>query len=682
MPAENPLLSLSGLPAFSSIQPEHMVPAIKTLTQENIDALESQLDALVEPTWASLIVPLEERDDRLSKAWSVVSHLNGVMNSDELRSEHEKCLSILSAYNTQMGQNLRLYEAYRDLRKSAEWSGLNPAQQVSIEHAIRDFKLSGVALDGDKKKRYGEIQSTLSELTSRFSNNVLDATQGWLVHVHDVARLRGLPPAAITAAEHLAEEKNNAGWLFSLDGPVYLTVMTQAEDAELRKEMYTAYATRASDQGPTAGQWDNSQVMDDILDLRLELSQLLGFENYAERSLATKMAESTDQVIHFLRDLSEKTRASAETDLSTLQKWVLEEYGVDTLHMWDVPFYSEKMKEALYSISQETLRPYFTLPAVQAGLFDIASRLFNIQIVEREAVDLWHPDAQFFEIQRDDKPIAYFYMDLFARAHKRGGAWMAECQNRRVINSSTTQIPVAFLSCNFNAPTQSDEPAQLTHNEVTTLFHEFGHGLHHMLTKIDVAAVSGIRGVAWDAVELPSQFLENWCWDADVLKGLTSHVKTKAPLPDELIEKMLISKNFQSSLAMLRQIEFALFDFLLHRDHGKESDKTIQEMLDVIRAEVAVLKPPAFNRFQHGFTHIFAGGYAAGYYSYKWAEVLSADAFSAFEETHLFDAETGQRFLREILEKGGATDAMTLFKNFRGRQPSIEALLRHSGIAA
>lgn len=678
--AENPLLKPHRLPPFAAIQSEHVLPAVQSLTQSNLAALEAQLEQLQDPDWDSLVAPLEEREDLLNQAWSPVSHLNGVANNAQLREAYNSSIALLTEYNTRIGQNSALFAAYERLAAGTAFSALTTPQQTAVRNALRDFRLAGVSLPEEAKKRYGEIQTRLSDLSNRFSNNVLDATQGWFKHVSDVAELAGLPESALAGAARAAANKKLEGWVLTLDGPVYLTVMTQADNRELRREMYTAYMTRASDQGPTAGQWDNTSLIEEILQLRQELAQLLGFTNYAELSIEPKMAQSTEQVLEFLRELAQKSRAQAERDLQELQSWAKENHGMATLEVWDVPYYSEKLKEARYQISQEVLRPYFTLPKVLEGLFALNKKLFAIDIVAQNGAETWHEDVQFYRVEREGKALAYFYLDLFAREGKRGGAWMAECRVRRR-KAEELQLPVAYLVCNFNSPV-GDTPSLLTHNEVTTLFHEFGHGLHHMLTQVDVAAVSGINGVAWDAVELPSQFMENWCWEPSVLKSLSGHYKTGEALPDELIEKLLAAKNFQAAMMILRQIEFALFDFRLHMEYGQPGFPGVQELLDEVRSKVAVLIPPAFNRFQNGFTHIFAGGYAAGYYSYKWAEVLSADAFAAFEEHGLFDSATGQRFLQEILEKGGSEDAMVLFRRFRGREPDITALLHHAGIAA
>lgn len=676
----NPLLENSVLPPFSAIKPEHLVPAIDKITQDNLAELDALLEKVDEPGWNNLVAPLEDNDDRLSKAWAPVGHLNYVCNSDELRTEYEKALPILSAYSTAVGQHQGLCQAYKKIKASELFNSLSQAQKTAIEHALRSFKLSGIDLPEEQQKRYGEIKAELSKLTSQFSNNVLDATQGWFFHTEDKNDLAGLPESIVSSAAAAAKAKEKNGYVLTLDGPIYIAVMTYADNQKVRYALYEAYNTRASDQGPTAGQWDNATLMEDILGLRKELATLLGFNHYGEYSLATKMADSPAQVVAFLEDFATKAKPAAERDLQELSNWVFETFNVTELNPWDIPYYSDKLRQAKYSVSSEEIRQYFTLPKVLEGLFGVAKNLYGIAIKESTEVDLWHEDARYFEISKEGQPIAAFYLDVFARDSKRGGAWMDDCRIRRKTDNGL-QLPVAFLVCNFNAPVD-DRPALLTHNDVTTLFHEFGHGLHHMMTQIDIAAVSGISGVEWDAVELPSQFLENWAWQPDVLKTLSAHVDTGEALPDDLIQKMLAAKNFQAGMFLVRQIEFGLFDMSIHANYGKDDFPGIQATLDMVREKVAVIKPPAFNRFQNGFSHIFAGGYSAGYYSYLWAEVLSADAFAAFEETSIFDPETGQRFLNEILSKGGSQSAAVLFKNFRGREPSIEALLRHSGIAA
>jgi len=676
----NPLLDNPPLPPFSAITADQVEPAIEGLIADCRRNLEEVLQSSLANgvSWDNLVVPLEEQDDRLGKAWSPVGHLNAVLNSEALRDAYTSSLSKLTAYSTEVGQNQALCQAYQALANSEQFSELNQAQRTAVEHALRDFRLAGVDLPEDKKNRYRKLKQRLSELSTEFSNNVLDATQGWFKQLDKVDALQGLPESAVALARQAAEQKQLSGYVITLDIPAYLAVMTHADDRALREEIYTAYCTRASDQGPTAGQWDNAPLINEILSLRHELALLLGFSNYAERSLATKMATDCDQVEDFLLQLAEKSQTAARQDLQELQTFAQQLDNIDALKAWDQAYYSEKLREQKYAISQEELRPYFPAATVVAGMFDVVSKLFGIDIHQTEA-DVWHEDVHFYEVHRNGVAIAQFYLDLYARENKRGGAWMDECRVRRQ-SMQQLQLPVAYLTCNFT-PAVGDKPALLTHNEVVTLFHEFGHGLHHMLTQIDVASVSGINGVAWDAVELPSQFLENWCWEKSVIPMISGHYESGEALPEHLLNNLLAAKNFQSALQMLRQIEFALFDFRLHRGYDSAKSKPVQQVLDEVREQVSVITPPAFNRFQNGFSHIFAGGYAAGYYSYKWAEVLSSDAFSRFEEEGIFNRETGQSFLTEILEKGGSEEAMALFKGFRGREPGIDALLRHSGIA-
>ncbi len=678
------LINPQALPNFDEVQVDQIESAISQHLQDNLDAVNT-LSQQANPTWASLVEPLEELDDVLSKAWSPVSHLNSVMNSDALRAAYNACLPKLSAYSTELGQNKALQQAYQKIKDSDEFAKLTTAQQKTINNALRDFHLAGVDLPANKKKRYGEIRSRLSELSSKFSENVLDATNKWEKHITDKTQLAGIPESSLAGFAQAAQAKSLDGWLLTLDFPCYLPVMTYCENAELRKEMYTAFATRASDQGPLAGEFDNSKLMDETLALRHELAVLLGFNNYAEYSIATKMAESTDQVMAFLTDLAEKGRPQAQREFDELIAFARDEHGAEltngALNAWDVTFYGEKLKQARYAVSQEEIRQYLPAPTVLKGLFQVVKRLFNVDVEPANDATTYHKDAQLFNILKDGQLIARFYLDLYARAKKRGGAWMDECRVRRTKANGEQQIPVAYLVCNFTAPV-GDQPALLTHDELTTLFHEFGHGIHHMLTQVNTAAVSGVNGVAWDAVELPSQFLENWCWEPEALAFISGHVETGEPLPKALLDKMLAAKNFQSAMMLMRQLEFSLFDFSMHLNYHPEQPQDVQQVLNDIRQQVAVVKVPDFNRFQHSFSHIFAGGYAAGYYSYKWAEVLSADAFSRFEEEGIFNAETGDSFYREILSRGGEADAAELFKNFRGREPSVEPLLRHSGINA
>lgn len=676
----NPLLTMTGLPPFASIKPEHIVPAITQAISDCESAVKEVLSQSGPFTWANLVAPLEESDDRLGRIWSPVGHLNAVVSSDELRQAHDACLPLLSDYSTKIGQNEALFRAYESLHQSDEFAALTGAQQQVITNALRDFRLSGIDLADEKKVRYGEICKRMSELTSTFSNNVMDATLGWQKHVDDVALLAGLPESAIAAAKAMAESKELDGYLFTLDFPSYLPVMTYAENRELRREVYEAFCTRASDMGPNAGKWDNSSIMDEIVALRHELALLLGFDNFAEKSLATKMAESPAQVIEFLTGLADKSIEQGRAELAEITEFAEGFDGSTELQAWDMTFYAEKLKQDKYSISDEELRPYFPEDTVVKGMFEVVKRLFGLNIIEELGKESWHSDVRYFEIFDNEGELrGSFYLDLYAREHKRGGAWMNDCLSHRLKADGELQKPVAYLTCNFNRPV-GDKPALFTHNEVTTLFHEFGHGLQHMLTRVIPAAVSGINGVPWDAVELPSQFMENWCWQEEALAFISGHHETGEPLPQEMLDKLLAAKNFNSAMGMLRQLEFGLFDFRMHQEFQTENGQTIQSVLNSVREKVSVIPAPAFNRFQHGFSHIFAGGYSAGYYSYKWAEVLSADAFSRFEEEGIFNAETGQDFMRCILETGGSETPMSLFEQFRHRKPSIDALLRHSGI--
>ncbi|PTS78452.1 oligopeptidase A [Aeromonas sp. HMWF036] len=678
----NPLLTMDSLPPFSQIKPEQVQPAV---IQAIADCKQKISDVLAQRdphTWDSLIAPLEEVNDRLSRIWSPVSHLNSVLNSEALREAHDACLPLLSEFQTYVGQHEGLYQAYLALSQSDDFPLLSGAQRKEIQNTLRDFRLSGIGLPAEAQQRYGEIQARLSELASRFSNNVLDATQGWQKLVADEAELAGLPDSVRAVARQMAEFKGKEGWLFTLDIPSYLPVMMYADNRELRAEMYEAFTTRASDQGPNAGKWDNSAIMSELLTLRRELAQLLGFANYAELSLATKMADKTEQVVSFLTDLAAKSLPQGKAELEEIRTFAAEQHGQSELAAWDLAYYAEKLKQHKFSISDEQLRPYFPASKVVKGLFEVVKRVFGMKVRERLGIDTWHPDVRFYDIfDADDELRGSFYLDLYAREHKQGGAWMDVCLGRRYRQDGSLQKPVAYLTCNFNGPVDG-KPALFTHNEVVTLFHEFGHGIHHMLTRIDVAGVAGINGVAWDAVELPSQFLENWCWESEALAFISGHYETGEPLPADLLEKMLTARNFQAAMQMLRQLEFALFDFRLHQEFDPTNPAQLPALLDEVRSQVAVMTPPAFNRFQHSFSHIFAGGYAAGYYSYKWAEVLSADAFSRFEEEGIFNPATGQSFLKNILEKGGSKEPMELFRAFRGREPKVDALLRHSGIAA
>ena len=672
----NPLLSGDPLPAFRKILPEHAGPAIAQVLALGRASVEQAMDGRHSPGFDTIAQPLEDASMRIDAAWSPVRHLHAVADTPELREAYNACLPQLTQYHTELEQNEELYEAYKALAESDAYVELCPAQRRVVDNALRDFRLGGVALPAAEKTRYSEISTRVSELATKFSENVLDSTQAWSMTIHDETKLSGLPASAKALARNLARQHNEDGWRLNLEMPCYLPVMTYADDRALREEMYVAYSTRASDQGPLAGKWDNTEIMIELLSLRAELAQLLEFNNFAEYSLATKMARSNDDVVGFLRDLAARSRPGAQQELKQLEEFARTQ-GNDTLEAWDLPYFAEKLRQKLFDFSQEELRPYFSADNVIMGMFEVVRRLFAITIAPRSDVETWHPDVKFFQIfGKDGEPRGEFYLDLFARTGKRGGAWMDSCRTR-----SITQTPVAYLTCNFTRPVD-DKPALLTHDEVSTLFHEFGHGLHHMLTRVDYPSVSGINGVEWDAVELPSQFLENWCWEREALDLIAKHIDTGETIPAPLFEKLQASKNFHAGLKMLRQLEFAMFDFALHSESPPGSASDIQETLETVRNEIAVVKPPPGNRFAHAFSHIFAGGYAAGYYSYKWAEILSADAFSKFEQHGIFDEDTGLEFLHAVLETGGTRDAMTSFIAFRGREPSIDALLRQSGISA
>lgn len=676
----NPLLTFQDLPPFSAIKPADVVPAVKAALADCRAEVEKVVAQTGPFTWNNLCQPLAEVDDRLGKIWSPVSHLNSVKNSTELREAYEQSLPLLSEYGTWVGQHKGLYDAYRNLKNGEAFHSLTKAQKKAVDNALRDFELSGIGLDAEKQKRYGEIVSRLSELGSTYSNNVLDATMGWSKLITDREQLAGLPESVLDAAHEMAKAKEQDGWLLTLDMPSYLPVMTYADNRELRYEMYEAFTTRASDQGPNAGKWDNSEIMAEILALRSELAQLLGFNTYADKSLATKMAENPQQVLDFLNDLAKRARNQGEQELADLRAFAQEHYGKTELEPWDVSYYSEKQKQHLYAISDEQLRPYFPEQRVVEGLFEVVKRVFGITAKERTGIDVWHPDVRFFDLfDAQGELRGSFYLDLYAREHKRGGAWMDDCVGSLRYADGHLQKPVAYLTCNFNRPV-GNKPALFTHDEVTTLFHEFGHGIHHMLTKIDTAGVSGINGVPWDAVELPSQFLENWCWQPEALAFISGHYETGEPLPQEMLDKLLAAKNYQAALFILRQLEFGLFDFRLHYEYQASSGAKIMQTLAEVKKLVSVMPSPSWGRFPHAFSHIFAGGYAAGYYSYLWAEVLSADAFSRFEEEGIFNPETGNSFLNNILSQGGSDEPMTLFKNFRGRAPQLDAMLRHYGI--
>jgi oligopeptidase A len=675
----NPLLETHELPPFTAIGAEHVEPAIEQLIEQNRTGLTAQLAGLGKVSWDSLIEPIDERNEMLNQAWSPVGHLNSVLNSDALRQAYNNCVGKLAQWGTEVGQNKALFQAYKTLSESQEFAQLTQAQRHSIKLALQGFHLSGVSLAEDKKQQFSDLTQRLAELSSTFGDNVMDATQAWTLLIADAKALAGVPENSLALFAQAAEEKQQSGYLLSLDQPCFIAVMTYADSRGLREEMYQAFTTRASDQGPQAGQWDNSAIIDEILKLRHQLSQLLGLGNAAELSLAPKMAASTSQVMSFLSDLTKQVKPQAEKEFTELSSFARKELQLDDLKAWDIAYASEKLRTERYAISVEELRPWFPVESVIEGLYSIAGRLFDISIEEVRSVALWHGDAKFYRISRNGEVIASFYLDLYAREKKQGGAWMDVCRSRRKL-AEGIQLPVAYLTCNFTPPV-AGKPALLTHNEVTTLFHEFGHGLHHMLTQVEVLDVSGINGVAWDAVELPSQFMENWCWQEESIALMSAHFESGEALPQAMLDKLLAAKNFQSGMALARQLEFATFDFRLHLEYNPSNPINPQQLINEVREQIAVVKAPDYNRFENGFGHIFAGGYAAGYYSYLWAEVLSADAFSLFEEQGIFDQAAGDKFREAILEQGGSDDAMNLFVQFRGREPSNDALLRHRGIS-
>lgn len=660
------------LPQFSIENVETFPKRLESLLKTNLEKIETILLEAPPYTWETLIEPLNDLDDALAQFWAPFSHMHAVINSPPLRESYKACLPLLSAYEANISQNTTLYFAVKSLIPK----NLNATQQKIIEDMVRDFELSGVALSEKDKKRFETIEARLSELSNQYENNVLDATDAYSLHIVDSKRLDGLPEHTIHAAKALAEQKKVSGWMLNLEFPCYLAIITHAKDRQLRQSIYEAYSTRASELGPNASQFDNSKIMDEILALRHEEAQLLGFESYAHLSLATKMAKNPEQVLGFLEDLRTRCFHQASEEFQNLQKFAAIECGITSLEPWDVSFVSEKMRQLHFNISQETLRPYFPLNKVMEGLQAIIKRLFGITMQPMDA-ETWHESVQCYQLLDETQTLrGYIYVDLFARPKKRGGAWMDSLQNRRKLKDST-QLPIATLTCNF-AKTQDN--ALLSHDEVVTLFHETGHCIHHVLTQVDYLGASGMHGVEWDAVELPSQFLENWCWEYEALKELTAHVETKKPLEPELFDKLTNTKNFLSAMAMLRQLEFSLFDFRMHLEYQGQQPAYIQNILNDVRKNCTVVPIAPYNRTQNSFSHIFAGGYAAGYYSYKWAEVLSSDAFARFEEEGIFNEKTGRDFLHCILEVGGSVKAAAAYQAFRGREAHTDALLRHNGI--
>ncbi len=677
---QNPLLIQGALPTFSSILPEHIEPAVKQVIAENRAELQTLLASGNALSWDQLILALEAMSDKLAKVWSPVSHLHAVLETEALRAAYNACLPLITEYHTELMQNEILYKALESIAERPEYDQLNSVQRKILDNELRDFRLAGVGLPAEKKTRFAELQKTLTTLTTQFAENILDATNAWSLLVTDVKELAGLPEANLKIAEQNAQQHGEKGWSLTLDYPCYAAAIKYLSNRDLRFKMYQAYSTRASDQGPNAGRWDNSQVIEDILAVRHELATLLGFKSFAEYSLATKMAKKPEQVLGFLEDLVSRSKKYGERDVEQLTEFAQSIDQLERLEPWDLSYYAEKLRQKNYALSQEEVRPYFPAPKVLSGMFEVMNKLFGLKIVEQTNVDTWHSDVQFFAVYDESDVLrGFFYTDLYARRHKRDGAWMDDARVRRRLENGEIQLPVAYLTCNFTRPVDG-KPSYLTHDEVQTVFHEFGHCLHHMLTKVDYSSVSGINGVPWDAVEFPSQFLESWCWDKESLQLVSQHEITGEPIPDDLYRKLIAAKNFQPGLHILRQLEFALFDFRLHLQFDPTLGPQAQSVLNDVRKKVAVLATAPFNRFQHSFSHIFAGGYAAGYYSYEWAQVLSTDAFSRFEEEGVFNAKVGREFMRAILEQGGTKEPMELFVAFRGREPKIDALLRQSGL--
>jgi oligopeptidase A len=673
MNTANPLLAGNTLPAFDQIQPEHIEAGIRALLDDSRARI-TALESMPNPSFRTLVEPLEDLQHRLSRAWSPVGHLNGVMNNETLRAQYNACLPLLSDYGTDISQNEQLYKAFAAI-KATEAKQLDAEQLAVVNHALIDFELAGVALDGVRKERFKVVMQELSNLAAKFEENVLDATNAFTHEVTSAADLDGLNATIVAQARERAVAAGKEGWLLGLDQPTYVAVVTDARSPAMRQAFYRAWSTRASEQTPSPPQLDNAKVMEDLLRLRHESAQLLGYSNYAAYALARRMARSVDEVLEFLRKIAAAARPAAEREFKEL-----EAFAGRKLDAWDVTYYSERLQEQRYSISQEELRPYFSLPRVLKGLFSVIERLFQVHFEPRNDVALWHADARYYDIiNAANETIGGFFLDPYARPNKRSGAWMDDCVGRKDIATGKA-LPVAYLVCNA-LPGNAGQPALLTHDDVVTLFHEFGHGLHHMLTRVRYPSIAGINGVSWDAVELPSQFLENYAWQPEVLREIAHHFETDEPLPDATIMQLLKTRSFQAGLATLRQVEFSLFDFRLHAEYDPAKGARIAQILAEVRREVAVIQAPEWNRFPNNFGHIFAGGYAAGYYSYKWAEVLSADAFSAFEEAGIYDRTTAARFVDNILSQGGSREALDAFIAFRGRKPDIQPLLRQHGIA-
>lgn len=672
------------LPYFSNIKPEEIEPTIRSLLTKNRQKLTAILAQPKPYIWENLMQPIDDMNDELMKTWAPIAHLHAVLESESLRQAYHHCIPLITEYHTELAQNEALFQAIQSLTENSNYHTLNPAQRKVIENDIRDFKLAGVHLPAIKKAQFAELEKKLSEYTTKFSENLLDATHAFILHITDSKQLTGLPQDALQLAAIFAKQRSLPGFVITLDYPSYSTAIKFLQDRNLRKTLYEAYATRASDRGPYAGKWDNTKIMETILQVRHELAKLVDFNNYAEYSLATKMAKTPDEVLRFLVDLLTKTKSIAEQELAEVVALAKRD-GITSLEIWDLPYYSEKLRETKFHFSQEDLRPYFPINKVLAGMFMLAKQLYGITIREQSNIVVWHPDVRFFAIYDEQERLrGGFYIDLYAREHKRDGAWMDECRVRRRLHDKDIQLPVAFLTCNFMPPVDH-KPALLTHDDVLTIFHEFGHCLHHLLTQVEYASVSGINGIPWDAIEFPSQFMENWCWEKEVLDLIAAHYETEESLPEELYQKLLNAKYFQTGLRFIRQLELALFDFRLHLEYDSQKLGQIQAILDDVRKTTSVINVPDFNRFQHSFAHIFAGGYAAGYYSYKWAEVLSSDAYEKFAEkkspgTTVVDSTIGRIFLKNILEVGGVRDPLISFIAFRGREPKIDALLKYNGI--
>ncbi len=672
----NPVLNRKGLPLFDQIKPDHISPAIESILKEANTLIDSLKGMSVTPSWINFVEPIEIISEKISRAWGQIEHLNAVVNSENLRKSYNDNLIKLTEFYTNLSQDESLYKKYQSLKNSEVFNSLTPSQKRIIENVLREFKLGGAELNEKDKKKFKVIQEKLAKLSTQFEENILDATNEFSIFVDDLDELRGIPEENIKKALAEAKEDKKEGYKFTLHFPSYLPVVQYADNRVLREKLYHAYATRASELA--SPKFDNTKLIEEILELRYESSKLLGFKNFTEMSLVTKMAKSSEEVIGFLMNLANKAKPFALKDMEELKSFS-KTLNIEKLEAWDIAYVSEKLRQAKYSFSENEVKQYFPEHRVLKGLFKVVETIFKLKIMKSDA-PTWHNDVSFYSIKNEnDELVGQFYLDLYARNHKRGGAWMDEAISRYK-NSLGSSHPVAFLTCNFSSPSES-KAALFSHDDVITLFHEFGHGLHHMLTTVDDYSISGIKGVEWDAVELPSQFMENFCWEWDVVKHMTEHVDNKNPLPKALFDKMIQAKNFQSGMQTLRQIEFALFDIRLHTEYSDQNKINPIKLLEAIRDEIAVVRPPSWNRFPNSFSHIFAGGYAAGYYSYKWAEVLASDAFSLFEEQGILSSHAGQKFQDEVLSKGGSRPAMESFVAFRGREPSVDALLRHNGMA-